>query len=434
MMNAFGVVLIAVGLALVGSAPGWVLAQSAATDESVLRVAPLDPDQAINLAQRRIQRHPHDAGAYHRLGDAYIQKARASGDVTYLDRAEQGLRRSLALSPRHAPAWRRLAFVFSSRHQFSEAAAHAAQAIELDPEDAEAYGVLGDAHLELGRYDEAEKAYQRMIQLDEGLGSYGRLSGLKAIRGDSRGSIADLEAAIRAGQASGAPRESIAWAQWQLGSEHFGLGDLEAAEVTFLAALATYPNYHRALAGLGQIRAAHRRFPEAVELYRKALGVIPLPEYAAALGDIHTRMGRTDEARKDYELVEYIARLNTVNRVLYNRELAYFYADRDVKVADALELARRELEVRQDIYAYDVLAWTLLKNGRPEEARATMEQALKLGTRDAKLFFHAGMIHARLGEKDRARQFLRRALETNPHFHVLHVQVAERILNDFDEP
>ena len=99
MMNAFGVVLIAVGLALVGSAPGWVFAQSAATGESVPRVAPLDPDQAITLAQRRIRRHPHDAGAYHRLGDAYIQKARASGDLTYLDRAEQGLRRSLALSP-----------------------------------------------------------------------------------------------------------------------------------------------------------------------------------------------------------------------------------------------------------------------------------------------------------------------------------------------
>jgi tetratricopeptide (TPR) repeat protein len=88
--------------------------------------------------------------------------------------------------------------------------------------------------------------------------------------------------------------------------------------------------------------------------------------------------------------------------------------------------------VRQDIYAYDVLAWALLKNGRPEQARAAIEQALRLGTRDAKLFFHAGMIYARLGERDKARQFLRRALATNPHFHVLHSEVAERTLEDLD--
>ena len=129
---------------------------------------------------------------------------------------------------------------------------HAARAIELDPEDAEAYGVLGDAHLETGRYDEAEKAYQRMSQLGESLGSYGRLSGLKSIHGDSQGSIADLQAAIRLGQTSGAPRESVAWAQWQLASEHFGCGDLRAAEAGFHAALATYPDYLRALAGLGR--------------------------------------------------------------------------------------------------------------------------------------------------------------------------------------
>ena len=430
-MNAV-VVLLAVGLALNGLVPAWVFAQSATVDPSGPRVAPLDPDQAVTLAQRRIRRHPHDAGAYHRLGDAYIHKARASGDVTYLDRAEQALRRSLGLSPRYGPAWRRLAFVFSSRHQFSEAAVHAARAIELDPEDAEAYGVLGDAHLEMGRYDEAEKAYQRMSQLGESVGSYGRLSGLKSIRGDSQGSIADLQAAIRLGQTSGAPRESIAWAQWQLASEHFGCGDLRAAEAGFHAALATYPDYHRALAGLAQVNAARQRFPEAVEWYRKALRVVPLPEYAAALGDVHTRMGQTGEALKHYDLVEYTARLNTVTGALYNRELAYFYADHEVKVTAALELAQRELEVRQDIYAYDVLAWALLKNGRPEQARAAIEQALRLGTRDAKLFFHAGMIYARLGERDKARQFLRRALATNPHFHVLHSEVAERTLEDLD--
>jgi Tfp pilus assembly protein PilF len=58
-----------------------------------------------------------------------------------------------------------------------------------------------------------------------------------------------------------------------------------------------------------------------------------------------------------------------------------------------------------------------------------MMEALKLGTKDARLFFHAGMIHHRLAAHEKARDYLQRALATNPHFHILHAEVAERTLN-----
>ena len=83
-----------------------------------------------------------------------------------------------------------------------------------------------------------------------------------------------------------------------------------------------------------------------------------------------------------------------------------------------MELAEREVKQRRDIYAYDVLAWNLFKNGKLAEARDAIDEALKLGTKDAKLFFHAGMIHYRLGDHDKAKEFLKRALSTNPHFHI----------------
>jgi tetratricopeptide (TPR) repeat protein len=113
---------------------------------------------------------------------------------------------------------------------------------------------------------------------------------------------------------------------------------------------------------------------------------------------------------------------------LYNRELAYFYADHDRKLPEALDLATQELEIRQDIYAYDVLAWALYKNDQPQEALTAVTEALKLGTQDARLFFHAGMIHHRLTAHEKARDYLQRALATNPHFHILHAEVAERTL------
>jgi tetratricopeptide (TPR) repeat protein len=180
------------------------------------------------------------------------------------------------------------------------------------------------------------------------------------------------------------------------------------------------------------VRAAQRRYPEAIDLYQKALGVIPTPEYAAALGDLYAKLGRFGEARKQYELVEYIGRLSALNRVLYNRELVYFYADRGIKLTEALELAQREIEARKDIYAHDALAWALYKNGKVEEAVGPMAEALRLGTRDARLFFHAGMISHARGDTEKAREYLRRARATNPHFHILHVDVAARTLESLD--
>jgi tetratricopeptide (TPR) repeat protein len=387
-------------------------------------------DAAIHYNQRLLQRNPYDAAAYYRLGDAYIRKAREVGDVTYFNLAEAALRKALERTPKHGGALRHLAYILYSRHQFPEAAAQAQRAVELDPTDGHAFGVLGDALLETGKYDEAAAAYARMIDLGEDLYSLSRRAGLKSVRGDVDGATRDLERAIVAGRSGGAPDESVAWAEWQLGSEHLALGNLAGAETRFLDSLQTFPGYHRALAGLGHLRAAQQRYAEAVDLYRRAIAVIPQPDYAAALGDVYKKIGRHEDADRQYALVEYIGRLNALNQVLYNRELAYFYADHDVKLPESLALAERELDVRRDIYAWDLLAWALLKNDRPREALAAMTDALRLGTRDARLFFHAGMIYHRLGRPHEARAYLERALATNPHFHILHAEVAARVLDE----
>jgi Tfp pilus assembly protein PilF len=392
----------------------------------------LSADRAVQAGQRRVSRYPASAGAHHRLGDAYVLKFRESGDPAYLDLAERSLRRVLELAPNHAGAVRHIAYVHSARHEFVDAEREARRAVALDPADGDAWGVLGDALLELGRYGEAGEAYGAMAARGAGLPTLARLSGLKSLMGDPEGAIADLERALEAGMASGQPTESMAWARCQLAQDRFGQGDLAGAERDLAAALAVLPGYHRAIAGLAQVRAAQGRDGEAVDLYRRALAAIPLPEYAAALGDVYTRMGRAADARRQYELVEYVARLDAARPALYNRELVYFYADHGLQLDRALVLAERELAARRDIGAHDALAWTLLQLDRPAEARVAMERALALGTRDARLFFHAGMIYRRLGDFGRARDYLARALETNRHFHPLQAEIARRALVELD--
>ena len=175
--------------------------------------------------------------------------------------------------------------------------------------------------------------------------------------------------------------ESIAWTQFTLGEEFFQAGDLNNAELADQAALRTYPGYHLALAGPAKIRSAQGRFQDSIELYRKALAVIPLPAYAAALGDVYTKVGLSAEAKKEYELVEFIGYLSALSKTVYNRELAMFYSDRAMKLKESLGLARKELEVRGDIYTWDCLAWALYKTTalakRPMQSPRRWPWALK---------------------------------------------------------
>ena len=399
-------------------------------------------DQRIRFWQGQVARDPDFWESYNRLAGAFAQKARETGDITYFELAEGSLKKSLELDSTHkeaAAALTQLTTVHLAEHRFHEASEDAEKAIALMPSALDAYPYAGDAQLELGNYGEAKTFYDHLVDPPDGMihpgidflaASHG--AGLHWIHGDTAQAAKDLQHAIELSHQLHMPDENIAWTQFMLGEQYFQAGDLAAAEQEEAAALASFPRYHRALAAMGQIRAAQGRYAEAILFYKDAIAIIPLPLYLAALGDIYTAAGDKANAEKQYAVVEFIGKLNAINQQVYNRELALFYADHDRKVPEALALAKKELEVRQDIYTSDAIAWALLKNGQPDAARVEMEKALRLGTKDALLYFHAGMIDAALGNQARAAENLRRALAINPHFHVLFASQAARTLASLD--
>ena len=70
---------------------------------------------------------------------------------------------------------------------------------------------------------------------------------------------------------------------------------------------------------------------------------------------------------------------------------------------------------RPDIYSEDALAWALYRQGKTQEAAQHMEQALKLGTLDAGLQYHAAIIFSAAGQGPRADALMQSALQRNPH-------------------
>jgi len=329
-----------------------------------------------------------------------------------------------------------MALVFMAEHRFQDALTWAENALELGSGDPTPWGIVGDALTDMGDYEKAESAYARLRDPvdaqhpSSALASArdSRLSYLRFLRGDNESAALLMRRAIRAAIEARLPAENIAWEWYQLGDELFRAGDLVGAAQAYGQGLMASSQNYRCLAGLGQVRAAQEQFPEAIEFYKRALAVVPFPDFAAALGDIYVKIGRPEEAKKQFALVEFIGYLNAINKVLYNRELALFYTDHTMKLEDSCRLARKELDVRHDIYTWDTLAWSLYKNNKAIEAEQAMTKALRLGTQDAQLFFHAGMIYDRLGNAAKARLYLHRALATNPHFHVFYADQARSFL------
>jgi tetratricopeptide (TPR) repeat protein len=398
-----------------------------------------ETDNLIHFFQWKVAQDPDDFFNYDRLGVAYIQKARETGDVTYYNLAAKALEKSRDLESSNAeasPATKHLATVYYAEHRFSETLALAQKAIELNPRDVTPYALIGDARSEMGEYEQAWAAYRQLQDNGDAQSATSGVQYLEESRaaaksfltGDTKAAIEHMRRAVDISVTSRMPKESIAWSQFTLGENYFQFGDLTNAKAAYADALKTYPDYHRALAGLAKVAAAEGRLSDAIAMYEKAISVIPLPAYAAALGDVQAKAGNTVEAKKQYDLVEYIGRLNTFNQTVYNRELSVFYADHDIHLLQSLELARKEFEVRHDVYTWDALAWALYKNSQPEQAAAAMKEALHLETKDALLLFHAGMIYDRLGDKDKGADYLRRALALNPQFHMLYADVARTTL------
>jgi tetratricopeptide (TPR) repeat protein len=391
------------------------------------RLPPGSVDQRIGIYQGRLKTNPRDTASWNGLAVSYARKMRATGDVNYALRAEQALHRALGVDPRDPESAELVAYVALIKHEFADARQQARALIQRAPDDDRLWGILGDADVELGRYGEAERAFQRMMDLRPGPAVYSRVSYLRELHGDVAGAIEMMQLAL---DEASPDREGQAWIHVHLGHLYFRHGELGTAEHQYQQALRSYPSYLYALAGLGDVRAAQRRFGEAAEQYERALAIVPIPSLAAVAGDIYTRMGRREDAKRWYRLVEFVGHLSQLHQSVFNRDIAYFYADHDRHLGQSLATAHREAALRDDIYTDDVLAWAYFKAGRQEDAARMIHRTLRLGTQDALLFYHAGMIAWKRGDRAQAALYLAKALRTNPYFHVLHADTARRLLQD----
>jgi tetratricopeptide (TPR) repeat protein len=372
-------------------------------------------DKLVASLQARLQTAPDDWRSYANLGLAYVQEARVTADPTYYPKAEGVLQKSLDLHPDdNFEAYTGMAALTAARHDFAHSLTWGQKATAANPYSANAFAVVGDAQVELGRYPEAFDTFQHMIDLRPELSTYARVSYGWELQGDVDNAVAAMQLAL---QSAGTPQDA-AWAANQLGDLYFNQGRVGPAEEQYRRATDLDPTFVPAHAGLARVAWARGDVDSAIEDFTWVVDRYPSPEYVIALGDLDTVAGRTDEATREYQLVGVEQQLFRSNGVNLDMEIALYDADHSVDVAGGLAAAQAEWGRRQSVTVADALGWSLYANGRYDEALGYANRALALGTRNALFFFHRGMIERALGRTKAARRDLGTAIDINPHFSI----------------
>ena len=385
-------------------------------------------DRGIGALQERLRQRSSLRGQTD-LAFGYLEKARETGDPTYYTRADGLLQQVYEQAPGDAEASIGLGTLALARHDFRAGLEWGQRAVAIAPARAAAYGVIADAQIELGQYDEAVATVQRMVDLRPDLASYVRVSYVRELHGDTAGAIEAMQRAVEAG-APGA--EGTEWARVQLGNLHFGRGDLASAGAAYREALDRLPGYVYARGGLARVVAARGEYEAAIQLYAEATEALPVPELVVQLGEVYRAVGRDDDANRQDALVDVMRQLGEANGVDTDLEMALFDADRGVELDRAVARAQAQWEQRRGIHVADVLAWTLYRAGRCQEAERVSREALRLGTRDALMLFRAGRIAECVGDHERVAGLLHEALTLNPHFSLRYVGEARAALQRLD--
>jgi tetratricopeptide (TPR) repeat protein len=227
----------------------------------------LSADERIAYYEKLLKQSPNDPKVKTALASAFIQKLRETTDFAYLNRAAALVEGILATDPQSYDGIRLSAEIETHRHNFSKAADLARELTERNPSDAGSFGILGDSLMEMGRYDDAGVAYQRMLEISPNLTSYNRIAYQKFVTGNSREAASWMSLAVKAG--SPVP-ENRAWCLVEFGDMLFKMGRTDDARSAYKQALEALPGYHRALAAQARQYAAEGKFNQALQGYQKA--------------------------------------------------------------------------------------------------------------------------------------------------------------------
>ena len=397
--------------------PAAAQAAPAAAGETAARIAAL---------RQETRTEPGDPAALTALGDAYYQRLRETGDGTLAEEAERSYRMALAADPDYAGALSGRATIALSRHQFADGLELARRAHRAEPRLVAPYVTLADGLIETGRYGEAEKVLNRLVALKPIQSAYLRVSYFRELHGDLSGAAGALRLATSAGSGTA---EGSAYVRAIRGDLEAARGQYSKAERSYREALVISPGFGAARTGLALLRAGSERPADlavAIGTLRGQLGDPPSPDALVRLGEVERAAGRLDAANRHYARASEIEARSLADGGGYDAGVTLNEAEHDS--SQAVVYGRRAWRSAPSVSSADAYSWALYRDGRIAAAGRMSREAMRLGSRNPRFLYRAGMIARARGEDARAVSLLSTLLDQAPRFSPLYAPRARQAL------
>ena len=385
--------------------------------------AAVEAGDPVAALEAQAKANPADAVAATKLGGALLERARQTRDFQLFARAEATLKGALARDAKHVPAMVLLASCHLDQHRFQQAIEVAGQALAADPESRDALAVRGDAYLQLGELARAREDYEKLFAAKADVLAHARVAGLLYAEGDAQAALESWAAAVQAGEQQKAPPALRGWCLVRQGELQFRTGNWDAAGESYKQAAALDPDDPDVLDHLAELHAARGEFDEALALSDKALGRAARPEFYRGRGDILVAKGDADGAYEWHQkALDAFRAAAAAGYAPAFRQLAAMYCDVESlrRPEEALRWARHDLKIRRTVATLTAMAWAVFHAGKPADAAAQMDKALRVGTIDPDVLYRAGLIYSAAGDANKSRLYLRRAAAANPKFQEFH--------------
>jgi tetratricopeptide (TPR) repeat protein len=330
---------------------------------------------AIRLFRRSAEIDPKFAAAHSGLGQAYFALYRLDHDPKSMEAALQNARFAVTLNSNLAETNIALGMIQSGTGLFAEARERFAKAIALDPGSSEAYQGLARAYLGLKDYAHAEESYRKAIEMGPGDWTAYKALGFYYYQRE------EFDKAAPQFQKVVELMPDSAQGYLNLGAAYGAAQNWTAAERAWLRVLELDPKNPGALSNLGKVYLDERNEPgKAADMYRRSLAINPRNYRGwGQLGRAYAQSGQKEQSREAF-----------------------------TKALDAIDA---ELLIdSSNALTFSSLGVYRAYLGRPDFAVA-VERALRMAPNSAEVMERAAMAYAVAGEKQRAAEYVSKALQ-----------------------
>lgn len=360
-------------------------------------IATLIRDNKTTQAERQLsvflRSQPNQPVALNLMGTIRAKQGR-------LTEAETLFVRAVNNDARFSGARMNLAYLHLQKREPAKAVVQLQEVLRLEPGNAEARVVLGDAHLANGALDEAERQYLDALEgrLDNAAALLG-LAQISRLKGENKETPLYLSRVATLSADSKSPEFLYKFAVIAL---QVGLSD--AAKAALESALKLRPNEPAYLLPLGIAWLKKGDLFEAEKVFRRLLQLQPASDQAQVhLGYVLLNQKKYDEARL---WLEKSARSTSpMPEVFYYLGLVAQEQNDDAKAIGLFEKAVQKLP--NYAHARIALGSSFIKLRNYQRAKEELETAVKLDPDEPRAHYNLALLYARLKDPARAQEEMR---------------------------